>query len=1030
MNVQQDKAKSIFVNALEIASAPARRAYVEAQCGTDEALRREVQDLLQCHERMGAFLNPPTPAPAATVDDPISERPGTVIGPYKLLEQIGEGGFGVVFLAEQQEPIRRKVALKILKPGMDTRQVIARFEAERQALAIMDHPSIAKVLDGGQTSSGRPYFVMDLVKGLPITDYCDQNQLTPRERLELFVCVCQAVQHAHQKGIIHRDIKPSNVLVTLHEGTPLVKIIDFGIAKALGQQLTDKTLFTGLAQMIGTPLYMSPEQAAPSNVDVDTRSDIYSLGVLLYELLTGTTPFDKERFKEAGYDEMRRIIREEEPPRPSRRISTLGQAATSISTQRKSDPRRLSQLLRGELDWIVMKALDKERNRRYEAASAFAADVQRYLSDEPVQACPPSTWYWFRKFARRNRVALAVTGLVLGFLVLLGGTVGWVVKDRWARRAALEQELSQAMAEARKHQDKEEWTEAAAAARRAAALFVSSGEPVPRAVEQMLNDLEVLVKVEAARLEQAASVRSYYFDSQAAAPLYSAAFEAYGLPVLKLEPEECAERIAASASAPQLVAALDDWAQSVPDPATKARLSALAALADRDPLGLQIRAAMVRKDRAELLRLSQQPEILDKPATTLQLLALSLYRVGFLDAAVSLLRRAEQRRPADFWINHQLAFALMLMKPPRAAEAVGYYRAALVVRPKSPGVLLNLGNALSDAGYKDEAVTAYRKAIRLRADYVSAHVNLAKELRDNKQRDEAMAESEEAVRLAPASGFAHFSLAESLNAKGRADEAMIEYREAIRLQPRYARHHFGLGLALYNRQQFDEAIDQFREARQLKPNDPDHHNMLGAALYAKHRLDEAVVELKAAVRLERNRALFHYNLGNALGDLHQTQDAIAEYREALQLDPDYAAARTNLGNVLVSNEQADEAIEEFQRALRSKKDFPEAYKAHIGLGGAWAVKGQPDKALAAWRKSIELHPDNAQAHINIGHLLGNQGSSDEAIAEYRKAIAIDPKNALAHCYLALVLRKRNRLDEAIAEFQKATKLILQRNVGL
>src|SRR5262249_9575037 len=287
--------------------------------------------------------------------------------------------------------------------GMDTRQVVARFEAERQALALMDHPNIAKVHDGGQTASGRPYFVMDLVRGVPITDFCDQNQLTPRQRLQLFVSVCQAVQHAHQKGVIHRDLKPSNVLVTLHDGAPVVKVIDFGIAKALEQQLTDKTLFTGFAQMIGTPLYMSPEQASLSNADVDTRSDIYSLGVLLYELLTGTTPFDRERFKHAGYDEIRRIVREEEPPRPSTRLSTLGEAAASVSANRGSDPRRLRQLFRGELDWIVRKALEKDRTRRYDTASAFAADVQRYLADEPVQAGPPGAGYRLQKFIKRHR---------------------------------------------------------------------------------------------------------------------------------------------------------------------------------------------------------------------------------------------------------------------------------------------------------------------------------------------------------------------------------------------------------------------------------------------------------------------------------------------------------------------------------------------------------------------------------------------------------------------------------------------------
>jgi serine/threonine protein kinase len=420
--------EAIFLAALEKETAEQRAAYVEGACGGDPDLCRQVRRLLDAHPQVGNFLELPAAKLVATVDEPsVSERPGMVIGAYKLLEQIGEGGFGVVFMAEQLQPVRRKVALKVLKPGMDTRQVIARFEAERQALALMDHPNIARVFDGGATAGGRPYFIMELVKGIPITEYCDQSQLTPRQRLELFLPVCHAVQHAHQKGIIHRDIKPSNVLVTLHDGTPVPKIIDFGIAKALGQQLTDKTLYTGFAQLVGTPLYMSPEQAALSGLDVDTRSDIYALGVLLYELLTGTTPFDKERLCQAGYDELRRIIREEEPPKPSTRMRTLGQAATIVSTQRKSNPKQLSRLLRGELDWIVMKCLEKDRNRRYETANALAGDVQRYLHDEAVQACPPSASYRFRKFARRHKGPLAA-GLAAALVVLLA-VAGLVVSN-------------------------------------------------------------------------------------------------------------------------------------------------------------------------------------------------------------------------------------------------------------------------------------------------------------------------------------------------------------------------------------------------------------------------------------------------------------------------------------------------------------------------------------------------------------------------------------------------------------------------
>jgi serine/threonine protein kinase/tetratricopeptide (TPR) repeat protein len=415
--------ESVFGAALEIPSPEGRASFLDRVCGGNAELRREIESLLEAHFRAGQFLESPAATPTVTVTPaPPVEEAGTLIGPYKLLEPIGEGGMGVVYMAEQTRPIRRKVALKIIKPGMDTKQVIARFEAERQALALMDHPNIARVLDGGTTESGRPYFVMELVRGIPITDYCDREKLSIRDRVELFVHVCQAVQHAHQKGIIHRDLKPSNVMVTMIDGAAVPRVIDFGVAKAMGPQLTERTLFTGFAQLIGTPLYMSPEQAEFSGVDVDTRSDIYSLGVLLYELLTGTTPFDRETFRRAAYDEIRRIIREEEPPRPSTRISTLEAtaAAAEVSGNRQTVPRALRKLMRGELDWIVMKALDKDRNRRYETASGLAADLRHYLGGEAVQACPPSSWYRLSKYARRNRTVLATAAVVAA--ALLAGT--------------------------------------------------------------------------------------------------------------------------------------------------------------------------------------------------------------------------------------------------------------------------------------------------------------------------------------------------------------------------------------------------------------------------------------------------------------------------------------------------------------------------------------------------------------------------------------------------------------------------------
>jgi serine/threonine protein kinase/tetratricopeptide (TPR) repeat protein len=418
-----------------------RAAYLDRACADNTALRARLENLLRAHEQSGGFLEKPvTPAGSRTFSTniPAMEKPGDRIGRYKLLQQIGEGGCGVVYMAEQEEPVRRKVALKVIKLGMDTKSVIARFEAERQALAMMDHPNIAKVLDAGATEAGRPYFVMELVRGVKITDFCDEQNLPTQARLDLFMQVCRAIEHAHQKGIIHRDIKPSNILVTLHDETAVPKVIDFGIAKATQGRLTDHTVFTAFEQFMGTPAYMSPEQTEMNGLDVDTRSDIYSLGVLLYELLTGQTPFDTKELLQSGLNAMCRTIREKEPAQPSTRLSRMQNSdLTTVAQRRRTQPPRLIHSVSGDLDWIVMKALEKDRKRRYETASGFARDVQRHLNDEPVEAHKPGGFYRLQKSIRRNKMAFSAGGIVAATLIVGLIVSTWMFfREREARQRA------------------------------------------------------------------------------------------------------------------------------------------------------------------------------------------------------------------------------------------------------------------------------------------------------------------------------------------------------------------------------------------------------------------------------------------------------------------------------------------------------------------------------------------------------------------------------------------------------------------
>jgi serine/threonine protein kinase/Flp pilus assembly protein TadD len=840
--------RSIFMAALERESPPERSAYLDEACGGDAALRQRVEALLASHEQAGTFLRKPVPerlaekaaapekpaetrgeAPAAPErPEPPPEGQGSRIGPYKLLQEIGEGGMGTVFLAEQSEPVRRQVALKIIKPGMDSRQVVARFEAERQALALMDHPNIAKVLDGGTTESGRPYFVMEPVKGVPVTRYCDEHRLTPRQRLELFVPVCQAVQHAHQKGIIHRDLKPSNVMVCLYDGRPVPKVIDFGIAKATGQKLTERTMFTEIGQVVGTLEYMSPEQAELNQLDIDTRSDIYSLGVLLYELLTGSTPLDRKRLKSAAMLEVLRLIREEEPPRPSTRLSESTETLPSISAQRQTEPARLTKLVRGELDWIVMRALEKDRNRRYESANSFAADVQRYLADEPVLACPPSGWYRLRKLARRNRrllVAVAAIGLAV---VVAVGTIGWTVVDRAARRAKAANDLDQALDRAELFQGQGKQAEAMAALERAQSLAREA--PTDRARDERLaalderfaaeqRDQQFLARFEDIRLrtQSGVNVQESDFTRAAALPEIRTALHDYGIDIGVTAPAEAAAHMRNRPEAVRrnLIAALDEYLTLAPqgDQQTRQWLFAALQAADNDTWRVRARQAMTERDWKSLEQLTREVDVRQQPLSFLIVVARGV-PMQMRSAKLDLLRRTQRAYPADLWVNHDLAREVEDNGQP--AEAIRYYTAALALRPDNAGIYVNRGRALAFAGELDAAIADLSQACALAPSYAVAHVNLGIALKRKGRLEEAIAYDRKAIALDPELAIAHTNLGNALADKGEVDEAIMCYRKAIQLQPKIHQTHMNLGNALLHKGKADEAIAAYREGIRLQ----------------------------------------------------------------------------------------------------------------------------------------------------------------------------------------------------------------------
>ena len=957
----------IFVAAIQKTDAAERREYLDAACGTDVGLRQQIDDLLRVHEKAGSFLEPPARTSLEATDSTVREGPGTVIGPYKLLQQIGEGGMGTVFMAEQTQPVQRKVALKLIKSGMDSRQVIARFEAERQALALMDHPNIARVLDAGTTENGRPYFVMELVKGVPITRYCDEHHLTPRERLELFVPVCLAVQHAHSKGIIHRDMKPSNVMVCIYDSKPVPKVIDFGVAKATGPKLTDRTLFTEFGAIVGTFEYMSPEQAELDQLDVDTRSDVYSLGVLLYELLTGTTPLERKRIKEVAILEMLRLVREEEAPRPSVRLSTT-EGLPSIAANRGTEPKRLSGLVRGELDWIVMKCLEKNRDRRYETANGFAADLLCYLADEPVRACPPSARYKLGKLLRRHRFPLLVTA-AFALLLLLGAAISTGLAFKaWAER----ERAIAAEAQARDERDQ---------AKQARALADRNFQKARDAVENYLQKV-----AESPDLKNRGSLHDLRKQLLAAAIPFLEEF-------VKEKSDDPAVRFDQGRAYFRLARVRSEMGER--QAAIRDNTAARAIFAN-----LEADFPAVQEYRQEFAKCLSNLAVL--------LVDLGKYIEG--EAAYCQAIAHQEKLTADFptvpdyrkeLANTQNNLALLMNKLGKQAEALAAFRLALALQEKLaasfPAIpdyrqtlannYHNLSTVLRDVGKRTEAEAAFRQQSVIREKLVADFPAVPEYRRG----------------LAGSHNFHAVLLAEV----GKRTEAEAAFHQALSLRKKL--------------------VTDVPDVPQFRQDLARTHNNLGQLLRESAKLDEAdaacrqalVIQEKLAAdfpdvsQYRQDLARTHNNLGNVLQGLGKRDAAGAAHRQALVIQEklvadspavpayrlDLAGGYINIGRLLDGSGESATALDWYGKAI----PVLEAVLSQVSL-------------VTAQRYLRNVHWKRAETLMRLARYA-------EALKDWDRALALDTGSNRPSFRLqrALTLAHVGEPVRAIAEAEDLTR---------
>ncbi len=1046
------RANELFLKAIQLDEAE-REQYLAQACSSEADLRHAVETLLRAHHQAGEFLAQPpvgvtaefSPGKASPgrMDSPSSETPGTIIaGRYKLLEEIGEGGMGTVWVAEQTEPVRRKVALKLIKPGMDSKSVLARFEAERQALAMMDHPNIAKVLDAGLTENRRPYFVMEYIKGLPLTKYCDDVKLSIEERLKLFIQICQAVQHAHQKGIIHRDLKPTNILIALYDGKPVPKVIDFGLAKALHQSLTERTLHTGHEMVLGTPLYMSPEQAELNNLDIDTRSDIYSLGVILYELLTGVTPLEKQRFQSAAWAEVLRIIKDEEPSKPSTKLSH-SESLPSVAAQRQMEPKKLSSLVKGDLDWIVMKALAKERDRRYETANGFAMDIQRYLSDEPVSAGPPSARYRFRKFVQRNKGMVIAASLVA--VALLTGVVGTSVGLYQANLARSAEARQRELAELKEREANNE---------RSKAVVAAEQERQAKVREAARANGEKQAKDEA--------VRNLAFAKKGN--------ELLGSVFAGLDPKKIAEsgRPLQDVLRENLVKAVKELEGSaIGDPLEVAEM--------QNTLGVSLLGLGEAKLAVEVLekawdtRKTKLGPDHSLTLTSLHNLAEGYQEISQLDKALLLKEETLKLKKVSLGPDHVDTLASMnnLALGYRAAgqldKALPLFEETLKLMrvklgPDHLNTLSNMNNladAYQAAGQLDKALPLFEETLKLmRAKLGTEHPttivclnNLALGYQADGQLDKALPLFEENLKLTKAKlGPDHPSnltcmnnLARGYLAAGRLDKALPLHEEALTLtKAKLGLDHPGtltsmsnLAAAYREAGQLDKALPLYEEALKLKKAKlgPEHPSTLANMISLTTTYVQADQLDKALPLIEDTFKLTKVKLGpdhpytlTSMSTLADVYQAAGQFEKALPLKeqtlrlrkaklgpdhPDTLTSMNNLASCYWSMKKLDKSVPLFEELLivaekKLGRMHPETQNYVANLGVNYKDTGRLVEAIPlleeAYRASKKLPRINwvggqlLDAYAKAGKPVEAAKLIDELLADARKQLPKDSQH--------------------------------------